>query len=120
MRERAIPPDDIPAEEFFLRWLPATVASDPDRRARLGATRADLVFELLGEGGGLYTVHLDAGSVQGRLGGVVKPDLHIQVDVETWRKLNRGEISAPEAALRRRVKLSGNLMLAVKLHLILG
>jgi len=40
--------------------------------------------------------------------------------VQTWRALNRGEISAPEALLRRRLKISGNLVLALKLHLILG
>jgi putative sterol carrier protein len=42
------------------------------------------------------------------------------VDVETWRALNRGELSAPEALLRRRLRISGNLVLALKLHLILG
>jgi hypothetical protein len=46
--------------------------------------------------------------------------LRICLDVDTWRSLNRGELSAPEAALRRRVKLSGNLLLAVRLHLIVG
>ena len=42
------------------------------------------------------------------------------LDVETWRALNRGELSAPEAFLRRRVRLEGDHALAVKLHLILG
>jgi hypothetical protein len=38
----------------------------------------------------------------------------------TWRAHTRGELAAPEALLRRRVQLSGNLMLALKLHVILG
>jgi hypothetical protein len=42
------------------------------------------------------------------------------VDVETWRDLDRGPISAPEVLLRRRVKLTGDLVLALELHLILG
>jgi putative sterol carrier protein len=122
MRERAIPPDDISPEEFFTRWLPETVAADEHRRQRLGHTAAALVFELTGNphGGGTYTVHIEEGGVRGIVGAAESPDLRIEVDVETWRQLNRGEISAPEAALRRRVKLHGNLMLAVKLHLILG
>ena len=41
-------------------------------------------------------------------------------DVETWRELNRGALSAPEAVIRRRLKLRGDLLLAIKLHFILG
>ena len=42
------------------------------------------------------------------------------MDLETWRALNRGEIAAPEALLRRRLQISGKLLLALKLHVILG
>ncbi len=120
MRERSIPPDDISPEEFFTRWLPEMVAGDETRRSRLGQTEVALVFELTGDAGGTFTVYIEQGGVRGVVGAAEFPDLHIEVDVETWRQLNRGDISAPEAALRRRVKLHGNLMLAVKLHLILG
>ena len=44
----------------------------------------------------------------------------MHLDVTTWRLLNSGELSAPEAFLRRRVRLEGNLALAIKLHLIIG
>ena len=44
----------------------------------------------------------------------------MRVDVDTWRALNRGEISTPAALLRRRLHASGDLVLALKLHLILG
>ena len=50
---------------------------------------------------GAYTVYIQGGAVRGEAGRVDDPDLEIQIGVETWRKLNRGEISAPEAALRR-------------------
>jgi len=60
------------------------------------------------------------GTVSGREGRTDAPDLTVHVDVPTWRALNRGEISAPEALLRRRLRISGNLVLALKLHLILG
>jgi putative sterol carrier protein len=49
-----------------------------------------------------------------------RSDLHVRLDVGTWRELNRGSLSAPEAMLRRRVKLRGDLLLAIKLHFILG
>ena len=120
MRERAKPPDDIPPREFFTVWLPARVAEDHERRERLGDTAAVLVFDLEGEQGGSFTVQVANGALVGSEGRAAQPDLEIRVDVETWRALNRGEISAPEALLRRRLHLSGKPMLALKLHLILG
>jgi putative sterol carrier protein len=120
MRERAKPPDDISPKEFFTVWLPARVAEDHERRERLGDTAAVLAFDLAGEEGGPFTVQVAGGVLVGSEGRAAQPDLEIRVDVETWRALNRGEISAPEALLRRRLHLSGKLMLALKLHLILG
>ena len=107
-------------EDFFLRWLPARVAEDHERRERLGDTDAWLVFDLQGEGGGTYSVHVADGELVGTQGRAEKPDLEVKVDLVTWRALNRGDIGAPEALLRRRISLSGNLMLALKLHVILG
>jgi len=118
--ERARPPEDIHPQEFFTRWVPDAVADDEGRRRRLGETCALVQFELEGEGGGTYAVRIDAGRVEGSAGPVEEPDLRVRVDVETWRALNRGEISAPEALLRRRIHIQGSFLLALKLHLILG
>jgi putative sterol carrier protein len=120
MKERTRPPEDISPADFFTRWVPAEVARDDERRARLGDTEATLEFHLSGEGGGVYTVRVTRGEVRGFEGPAGAADLRVHVDLETWRGLNRGELSAPEAALRRRVRLEGNLLLALKLHSILG
>ncbi len=120
MGERARPPDDISPVDFFTRWLPESVRGDGERRAKLGDTEAVLVFDLTGEGGGVFSLHVQGGAVRGEAGHADEPNLVVRVDVETWRELNRGDISAPEAALRRRLHLHGNLFLALKLHLILG
>ena len=120
MSERAAPPDDISPEEFFTRWLPDAIANDPARRARLGEAPIDLEFTLEGEGGGVYTVLIRDGVMYGSVGPLEEAQLCVRTDVATWRQLNRGEMSAPEAFLRRRVHLHGKLLLAVKLHLILG
>jgi putative sterol carrier protein len=118
--ERAVPPEDITPEDFFVRWVPEAVAADPARRERLGQKPVDIEFELEGQGGGHFGVHIADGGVSGSVGPLADPHLRVRTDVETWRALNRGELSAPEAFLRRRVHLKGNLLLAVKLHLILG
>lgn len=120
MSGRAVPPADIEPEGFFTSWVPETVAADPTRRTHLMGTVAVLEFTLVGEGGGVYTLHLREGVVTGVCGSADQPDLRILLDLETWQRLNAGELSAPEAFLRRRVKLEGNLALAVKLHFIIG
>jgi putative sterol carrier protein len=120
MRERAKPPDDISPFEFFTSWLPAQLAEDHERRERLGDTSALLVFELYGEQGGTFTVEVASGVLVGSEGRAADPDLEVRVDLETWRALNRGDLAAPEALLRRRLQISGKLMLALKLHVILG
>jgi len=117
---RAFPPADIAPAEFFTRWLPSVVAADAERRAQLGDTRATIVFELEGEGGGAYHVRIANGEVRGFAGEPPRADLRVRVDVASWRALNAGTLSAPRALLQRRVHLSGNLVLAVKLHLIIG
>lgn len=118
--ERAKPPHDITPHDFFTRWVPTAVAEDAERRSRLGDTQAAIHFELSGDGGGDYTVLLDRGEVRGLAGAPSEGQLHVRLDVPTWRELNRGALSAPEAMIRRRVKLQGDLLLAIKLHFILG
>jgi len=120
MRERARPPDDISPAEFFLRWVPGAVEGDPERSTRLGDTEATIEFELTGNPGGVYSVRIAGGQVRGSEGPAPESDLRVQVDMETWRALNRGDMSAPEALLRRRLHLRGSFVLALKLHLILG
>ena len=117
---RAVPPPDIAPAEFFERWLPWVVSHDETRRAQLRDTRATIAFELEGEGGGVYSVRIADGAVQGAAGEPSHADLRVRVDVASWRALNAGTLSAPRAFLQRRVHLSGNLVLAVKLHLIIG
>lgn len=117
---RAVPPPDIAPAEFFARWLPWVVAHDVARRAQLGETQATIVFELEGEGGGVFHVRIADGAVLGGEGEPARVDLRVRLDLASWRELNAGTLSAPRALLQRRVHLSGNLLLALRLHLIIG
>ncbi len=118
-KRRAVPPDDITPLEFFTRWVPETVAADPERRAKLSETEETIVFDFASTHGS-FTVQIDRGAVRGAVGAAPAPDLRVALDEATWRELNRGDVSAPEALLRRRVKIHGDFVLALKLHLILG
>ena len=118
-KPRAIPPDDIPPEDFFLSWVPARVADDEKRRSKLEGTSAAIVFALT-DADCAFTVHIDRGEVRGASGASADPDLRVELDVDTWRALNRGDLAAPQALLARRLRLEGDFPLALKLHLILG
>lgn len=118
--ERARPPDDISPETFFLDWVPAAVAGDPLRQAKLAGVAATVEFALDGPQGGSFCVRIENGFVYGRVGGAASADLRVSLGVETWRSLNRGEVSAPEALLRRELRFTGSFLLGLKLHLILG
>lgn len=124
MPERAVPPPDIAPHDFFTRWVPSVVRDDESRRRRLGDTQAVLEFHLVddeGSGeGGIYALHIEEGEVRGQPGEVTAADLRIRLELSTWRALNEGRLSAPEAFLRRRIRLTGDLRLAVKLHVIIG
>ena len=120
MPERPVPPEDISPLEFFTCWLPEMVAADHERRRKLGNTEARIVFAFDEPEHGAYTLYIGSGLVRGEADRVADPDLEVRVGLETWRSLNRGEMSAPEAALRRRLTLAGDLVLALKLHIILA
>ncbi len=120
--ERARPPEDISPEAFFEEWVPRRVAEDERRKRALGGTWATIQFELTDPDGArhAYSVHIRDGEVEGKAGRSPDPNLRVFLSLEDWRDLNAGRLSAPEAFLRQKVRLVGDLVLAVKLHLILG
>ena len=120
MPDRPVPPSEIAPLEFFTRWLPEVVARDPERQLRLGDTAATLQFDLVGDGGGSFLLHVAGGAVRGAPGPAETADLRLELDVATWRALNDGSLSAPEAFLRRRLRVHGSFLLALKLQLIIG
>ncbi len=118
--QRISPPADISPADFFLRWVPDAVAQDAGRRAKLRETTATIEFSLSGAGGGVFALRIEQGYVRGQVGPGLNPDLRVELDVSSWRSLNSGALSAPEALLRRQLRFTGDVLLGLKLHLILG
>ena len=118
--ERLHPPADISPAAFFLEWVPAAVAKDPARQAKLAGVEALIEFDLSGTDGGSFAIRVADGNVTGSAVAVGDADLRVELSVETWRRLNSGEVTAPEALLRRDLKFTGSFLLGLKLHLILG
>jgi putative sterol carrier protein len=117
---RALPPRDIAPREFFETWVPEAVRSDAGRRTRIADLVAGIQFELAGPDGGDFHLRLDRGEVHGGVGPLDAPDLVLRTSVDTWRRLNAGEIAAPTALLTGQLRFHGSLYLALRLHFILG
>jgi len=47
------------------------------------------------------------------------PDLVLSTDVDTWRKLNAGEIKAPTAVMKGKLRFQGSMYLALKIHFVI-
>ncbi len=120
MSERARPPDDIAPADFFRRWAPDAVNTDPERRGRIEGLNARIQFELAGPGGGEFWLELSDGAVRGDEGRVLAPDLVLSTDLETWRMLNAGEIKAPTAVMKGKLRFQGSMYLALKIHFIIN
>ena len=120
MSDRARPPADIAPAEFFRRWAPEAVNGDPDRRSKIAGLSARIQFELAGEGGGSYWLSLADGAVTGDEGRLDAPDLILSTDLGTWRQLNAGELKAPMAVMKGKLRFHGSMYLALKIHFIVG
>lgn len=120
MSDRARPPADIVPAEFFRRWTPEAVNGDPERRSKIEGLSARIQFELAGDGGGSYWLSLANGEVSGDVGRLDAPDLILSTDIDTWRQLNAGEIKAPMAVMKGKLRFHGSMYLALKIHFIVG
>ena len=119
MRKRRLPPGDITPAEFFGSWLGEAVAGDEARRRKIAEIDARIQFELGGPDGGPFFLVLREGVVEGAAGRVEDPDLTLTLEVETWRRLNTGDLNAPQAVLSRDLRFKGSLYLALRLHTLL-
>lgn len=111
---------DIAPADFFRSWAPDAVRTDPERRKKVENLRARIQFDLAGDGGGLYWLEIADGDVRGGDGPLAEPDLVLHTDVETWRKLNAGEIKAPTAVMKGKLRFQGSMYLALRIHFIIG
>jgi putative sterol carrier protein len=118
--DRARPPADIAPADFFRAWAPDAVRNDPDRRKKLENLAARIQFDLAGAGGGLFWLWIGDGDVQGGEGRIEAPDLVLMTDLETWRALNAGEVKAPTAVMKGKLKFQGSMYLALRIHFIIG
>ena len=120
MAERPQPPEDITPDDFYLKWLPEQASSNPDQAAKIKDINAVIQFVLTGEGGGEYVLDLEGGNIVTKKEKAESPKLSVTMAVPDWREINAGRLNPQMAFMSGKLKISGDMSLAMKLGTIMG
>lgn len=120
MADRPTPPEDITPDDFYLKWIPEQAAANPDQSAKIKDINTVIQVVLTGEGGGEYCMELADGVIKTSKGKAEAPKLTITQNIEDWREINAGRLNPQMAFMSGKIKISGDMSLAMKLGSIMG
>ena len=121
MADNPKPPEDITPDDYYLKWLPEqNEAADPAQKAKVKDINAVIQVCLTGEGGGDYYMTLAAGNFETAKGKADAPNMTITQAVADWREINAGRLNPQMAFMSGKIKVSGDMSLAMKLGSIMG
>jgi len=121
MADQPKPPEDITPDDYYLKWLPEqNEAADPATKAKVKDINAVIQVVLTGEGGGEYCMELAAGDFKTVKGKAESPNLTITQAVADWREINSGRLNPQMAFMSGKIKVSGDMSLAMKLGTLMG
>lgn len=103
---------------------PASVQDVLDRiatidPARVEGLQATVLFDLSGEGGGQWTATIADGQVQVEEGRSSSPDVTLSMEAQDLVAIASGQLNAVSAFMQGRIKISGDMSLAMRMQTIL-
>jgi putative sterol carrier protein len=120
MAERPKPPEDITPDDFYLKWLPEQASANPDQAAKIKDINAVIQFVISGDLGGDYVLELAGGKIVTKKEKAASPKLTVTMSVPDWREINSGRLNPQMAFMSGKLKISGDMSLAMKLGTIMG
>jgi len=121
MADQPKPPEDITPDDYYLKWLPEqNEAADPAQKAKIKGINAVIQVVLTGEDGGEYYMTLADGAFSTAKGKADSPNMTITQAVGDWREINSGRLNPQMAFMSGKIKVSGDMSLAMKLGSIMG
>ena len=85
----------------------------PEKANGIAAT---IVFDLSGDNGGMFWMRIEAGAVSGGEGGAADPAMTLRASADDWYAVATGELNPMTAFMTGRVKIDGDMSLAMKLQ----
>ena len=99
--------------EWFDRVLPDTVQNSPEKVDGFAGT---LLFNITGDGGGVWTVHIEDGAVDVEEGESGEPGFTVKMKAKNFVRMMNGEISGANAFMSGKLKFKGDVSKAIKLR----
>ncbi len=100
--------------------LEERIKAEPDKVAKLAGLTATYQFNLTGEGGGNFNVKITDGTPAVQEGTIDSPNVTVTVSLEDFNQISEGKLNPTSAFMSGKLKVSGDMSLAMKLQSIIG
>ena len=128
-KERPDITNEITPEEYFEQLIFARVNLCP--LPKIESLNTVIKFDIDGDGGGSWTIAVKCGLLERVVRNypdtcsasdemVLRPVSTFQMDSNTFMSILKREITPQKAFFKRRVKISGNIMIALKMNVLVN
>ncbi len=87
---------------------------------KVGDIDATIQFDLSGDNGGLYWIKINDGQAESGEGATDSPTMTLKSTADDWFAVYNGELNAMNAFMQGKLKIQGDMGLAMKLQNIIG